>query len=214
MKLLADVYRRRLLIATRSYSVKPTNFNYCVEAVKSTDYNTYLSTLIVPQPFLRPAFAVKAFNAELMSIGQSRFDQRIAQIKLQFWKDQLDKVFKAGDSEKSLSEPISNELLAAVRRFNLTKSWFGRLVEARKQFLIAGQVKSLAELEKYGDAQMASVYYILLSCLDVKNVDCDHVASHLGLSIISQHFFTMFFLFENTVLLPFFSPLPLFYCFS
>ncbi len=185
MKLLANVYIKRIP-ATLNYSTKstrpnkPTNFSYCIDVVKSTDYNTYLSTLIVPQPYLRPAFAVKAFNTEIIQIGHSKYDQRISQIKLQFWKDQLDKIFKASDSDKSLSEPISNELLAVIKQFNLTKPWFSRLVEARKQFLNGGQIKTLADLEKYADAQMASVFYILLNCLNVKNPESDHVASHLS----------------------------------
>lgn len=169
-------------------------FNYCLEAVKSTDYNCYLSTLLMPEKFIRPAFAIKAFNYELLSIKKSKYDPRISQIKLAFWKEQLEKIFKISNSSKNkkaenessgntrLEEPISNEVLQAVKSYNLSKSWFNRLIDARKQFLATDQFKTMDELENYGDAQMASIYYILMNCMNIKknNIDCDHVASHLG----------------------------------
>lgn len=167
-------------------------FNYCLEAVKSTDYNCYLSTLLMPEKFIRPAFAIKALNYELMSIKKSKYDPRISQIKLAFWKEQLEKIFKISNSSKNkaenessintrLEEPISNEVLQAVKSYDLSKTWFNRLIEARKQFLATDQFKTMEELENYGDAQMASIYYILMNCMNIKNnLDCDHVASHLG----------------------------------
>ena len=161
------------------------NFNYCVESVKSTEYNTYLSTLIVPQNLIRPSFAIKAFNIELMSIKKSRYDQNLSQIKLMFWKEQVDKIFQISKGNEvtgnKLNEPVSSELLSMVKTHDLSKAWFNRLIEGRKKFLSTDQFKSMDELEKYGDSQMASIYFILLSCMKVRNnVDCDHVASHLG----------------------------------
>jgi phytoene/squalene synthetase len=167
-------------------------FNYCLQAVKTTDYNCYLSTLLVPENLIRPAFAIKALNYELMSIKKSNQDPRISQIKLTFWKEQLDKIFKISNSVKNnkeiessmllrLQEPISNEILQVVKNYNLSKSWFNRLIDGRKSFLATDQFKNMDELERYGDAQMASIYYILLNCMKVNNnIDCDHVASHLG----------------------------------
>jgi len=159
------------------------NFKYCLNSVKATDHNSYLSTLLTPQPIIRSAFAIKAFNIELMSIGKSKYDARLSEIKVQFWKDQLEKIFKISksDDEKAyLQEPISNELLHMVKSHGLSKPWFNRLIESRKKFISTEQFQTLDELEKYGDGQIASIYYILLDCLAIKNVDCDHVASHLG----------------------------------
>ena len=67
-----------------------------------------------------------------------------------------------------------------VKSHGLSKPWFNRLIESRKKFISTEQFQTLDELEKYGDGQIASIYYILLDCLAIKNVDCDHVASHLG----------------------------------
>lgn len=58
--------------ATKASSVDNLNknFKYCLNSVKSTDHNAYLSTLLTPQSIIRSAFAIKAFNIELMSIGK------------------------------------------------------------------------------------------------------------------------------------------------
>ena len=77
---------------TKTYSVQTkvikTSFDYTIDVVKKNDYNTYLSTLLTPEPVLRAAFALKAFNIELLSMYRSSLDTKsqISLIKLQFWK--------------------------------------------------------------------------------------------------------------------------------
>lgn len=51
-----------------SQSKLAPNFNYCLESVKSNDYEAYLATLAGPKQILRSAFAIRAFNIELLSI--------------------------------------------------------------------------------------------------------------------------------------------------
>jgi hypothetical protein len=34
---------------------------------------------------------------------------------------------------------------------------------------------------------MSTIYFILLKCMNIKNVDCDHVASHLGRYTVYSH---------------------------
>ena len=75
---------------------------------------------------------------------------------------------------------MSNELSAIIKNHKLNRVWFNRLIEGRRQFFNTQQFRTLEDLEKCADASMASEYYILLNCMNVKNVDCDHAASHLG----------------------------------
>jgi hypothetical protein len=81
--------------STKTYSARATviksNFDYTIDVVKKNDYNTYLSTLLSPEQVLRAAFALKAFNIELLSMYRSSLDTKsqISLIKLQFWKVRL-----------------------------------------------------------------------------------------------------------------------------
>lgn len=156
-----------------------SNFKYCIDLLKNNDPNGYYATLLTPQPALRTAFALKALNVELFSIKRAYKETRIAEIKLQFWKDQLNAIFDK-ESKIKLNEPISSEIALAVRNQNLSKIWFTRLIEGRKHFLTIQQFKDLNELEKCAEASYSSIYYIIFNSLNVKNVDCDHAASHLG----------------------------------
>lgn len=44
------------------------NSKYCMESVKTNDYDAYMSTLVGPKKVLRAAFAIRALNIELLSI--------------------------------------------------------------------------------------------------------------------------------------------------
>jgi NADH dehydrogenase [ubiquinone] 1 alpha subcomplex assembly factor 6 len=156
-----------------------SNFKYCIDLVKTNEPNCYYATLLTPQPALRTAFALRALNIELFSIKRAYKETRIAEIKLQFWKDQLNAIFDK-ETKMKLNEPISSEIALVTRNHNLSKIWFTRLIEGRKHFLTTQQFKDFNELEKCAEASMSSVYYIIFNSLNVKNVDCDHAASHLG----------------------------------
>jgi NADH dehydrogenase [ubiquinone] 1 alpha subcomplex assembly factor 6 len=175
-------------IREASTSKKQSNFEYCVDLVKINHYNSYIETLLLPESIIRSSFAVKALNIELHSIAKASFkDNQLSQAKIQFWKDQIDKIFRvihdksAGDNKKlKFFEPVSNELTLAIQTHDLNKVWFNRLIEGRKSFFSTEQFKSLDELEKCADSSMSSIHYILFDCMNIKNVDCDHAASHLG----------------------------------
>ena len=80
-----------------------------------------------------------------------------------------------------MNEPISNELKYLVEKHKINKVWLNRMIDGRKQFFTS-QFKTIDHLENCADLSMSSIYFILLKCMNINNVDCDHVASHLGKS--------------------------------
>ena len=161
---------------------KLSDFKYCIESVKTNDFDSYLASVLTPKKITRAAFAVRAFHIELFSIKKYQKESQISMMKLQFWFDQFNKIFdgiKKGENIE-LFEPVSNELNAVIRHHNLSKVWFTRMIEGRKHYFSTQQFATLEELEKCADASMSSIYYILFNCMNIKNVDCDHAASHLG----------------------------------
>jgi phytoene/squalene synthetase len=177
---------KRTLKQLNNKEKSKTDFDYCLNLVKSTDYDLYLSTLLL-NDFIRPAFAVKAFQIELFSIRtSSQMDVSIAEMKIQFWKDQINKIYNSNDQQQviKLFEPISNELALLIKSYKVKQSWFNRLIDGRKHLIKnQQQFPSFDELEKCADAVMSPVYYILLNCLNINNIDCDHAASHVSKSI-------------------------------
>ena len=67
---------------------KKNNFDFSLDVIKQNDFNSYLSTLLAPEPILRASFAIKAFNIELLLINRSNNDTKsqLSLMKLQFWK--------------------------------------------------------------------------------------------------------------------------------
>lgn len=165
--------------ATKSTGKKQTDFQYCMDLVRTNDFEAYLTTLLSPKEVMRAAFALKALNIELASIGRSR-EPKISIAKLQFWKDQIERIFQHTNKDKTikLHEPISNELAIIIKSHSLNKTWFNRIIEGRKNFLNMQQFKNVEELEK--NADYSNIYYILFNCMNIKNVDCDHAANHIG----------------------------------
>lgn len=170
----------RLTLNTVRYSSRQNNFQYCIDLVKTNDYESYLTTLLTPKQVLRPAFALKAFSIEITTIGKSAFDSRIGEAKLFYWKDQIDKVFTAVNDKElaKFNDPICQEIYLMSKHFNITKSRFSRLIDAKKNFLTIQQFKSCDELESFAD--FSNLNYILFKCLGVNNLDCDHATNHIG----------------------------------
>ena len=96
--------RRRFYSTTNSTPSNSSNFNYCVESVRTNDFNTYIETLVTPSSAMRAAFAVRAFHIEVMSVARrtqsaasssSGAVPSTAEMKLLFWREQVDRVFHA-----------------------------------------------------------------------------------------------------------------------
>lgn len=69
------------------------NFKYCLESVKTNDYDAYLSTLVGPKEITRAAIAIRAFNIELLSIAKYNREVNVSLAKVGliqvfvFWQD-------------------------------------------------------------------------------------------------------------------------------
>lgn len=197
---------RWMLVSHRGKSTNSrvaANLKYCLESVKENDYEAYLSTLVGPKQIIRAAFAIRAFNIELLSIAKYNREVNVSlakvsinetlvcvrkhsnwsSFKLQFWKDQIDKIYGSitpgnVDRISKLNEPISHELSIIIRKHDLSKAWFTRLIDGRRFFFSVPQFTNLTQLEQCAD--LSNPHYLLLQCMGQKSVDCDHAASHLG----------------------------------
>lgn len=170
----------KLSVNSVRYASKQSNFQYCIDLVKNNDYDSYLTTLLTPKQVLRPAFALKAFNIEISTIGKSTLDNRVSEAKIIYWKDQIDRVFSSlkNNEQTSFNDPISQEIYLMAKHFKLSKVRFSRFVDAKKNFLSIQQFKNCDELESFAD--FGNMSYVLFSCLGLNNVDCDHAANHIG----------------------------------
>jgi NADH dehydrogenase [ubiquinone] 1 alpha subcomplex assembly factor 6 len=191
LKLSSNYLNSKCLYSKNDSKQQSTGFSYCVNSVKENDFESYLALLTTPQEIIQPAFVVKAFNIELQAIGRSAREPKISEIKLQFWKDQIDKIYSENKELVSNSgEPVSKQLLKIIERHKIKKLWFNRLIDSRRMFF-KSHFKTIDDLEKCAD--LGNTFYILFDCLNLKNVDCDHAANHLAkaqlLCVIARNIF-------------------------
>lgn len=67
---------------------------------------------------------------------------------------------------------------------DLSKSWINRIISARENYKYQNSVLStMHDLETYAENTAASLLYLELEALGIKDVNADHCASHIGKAI-------------------------------
>ncbi|KAM8721197.1 hypothetical protein ACLKA7_007120 [Drosophila subpalustris] len=154
---------------------------YCMGLVEKYDYENYLSTLLLPKELRPAAFALRAFNVEISrSVGAQISEPQIAKMRLKFWYDSIDKCFEPEGSKSYVKDqPVLRELKRTIGARRINKIYLRRLVTARERS--SNQAfETLRELEDYADQTCSSLLHLLVELSDVKDLQVDHAASHLG----------------------------------
>ncbi|XP_074510550.1 NADH dehydrogenase (ubiquinone) complex I, assembly factor 6 isoform X1 [Sebastes fasciatus] len=162
--------------ATSATGDSQLNEKYCLDLVRSRDYDGFVSSLLLPEEARRSSLALRAFNVELAQVKDSVSQKTIGLMRMQFWKTAIEEIYK----DDPPNQPISAELWRVVRKHYLTKRWLLRIITEREKDLDDRAYRNLQELEKYSENTQSSLLYLLLECLGLKNVHADHAASHIG----------------------------------
>ncbi|XP_070691791.1 NADH dehydrogenase (ubiquinone) complex I, assembly factor 6 [Pempheris klunzingeri] len=149
---------------------------YCLELVRSRDYDGFMSSLLLPEEARRSSLALRAFNVELAQVKDSVSQKTIGLMRMQFWKTAIEEIYR----DDPPNQPVSGELWRAVRKHYLTKRWLLRIITEREKDLDDRAYRNLQELEAYSENTQSSLIYLLLECLGFKDVHADHAASHIG----------------------------------
>ncbi|XP_061771428.1 NADH dehydrogenase (ubiquinone) complex I, assembly factor 6 isoform X1 [Nerophis ophidion] len=152
------------------------NEKFCLELVRSRDYEGFVCSLLLPEGARRSALALRAFNVELAQVKDSVSQKTLGLMRMQFWKTAVEEIYR----DKPPNQPVSNELWRVVRKHRLTKRWLSRIITERENDLDDRAYRNLQELESYAENTQSSLLYLLLESLGVKDVHADHAASHIG----------------------------------
>ncbi|XP_061304056.1 NADH dehydrogenase (ubiquinone) complex I, assembly factor 6 isoform X2 [Pezoporus occidentalis] len=97
-------------------------------------------------------------------------------MRMQFWRDAVEGIY----CDNPPHQPIATELWRAVKRHNLTKMWFMKIIDEREKNLDDRAYRNIQELEKYAENTQSALLYLTLEMLGVRDVHADHAASHIG----------------------------------
>lgn len=127
---------------------------------------------------MQPAyFAIRAFNIELARIPDVVSMPQIGAMRMQFWRDTIDKTFKGTPP----LEPVAILLAAYLDQgYKMSKTWFQRIISARDRKLTHPGFTNMEELESYAESTYSTLLYLTLSALPLEALTTDHLASHVG----------------------------------
>ncbi len=84
-----------------------SNEQYLRNYVRNTDYNLYLLHFFAPRPHRLKILALMGLHCELRSIPQKVQDPMMMLIRLQWWRDEIEKMI---NNEMHVDSPILNTL--------------------------------------------------------------------------------------------------------
>ncbi|XP_064466482.1 NADH dehydrogenase (ubiquinone) complex I, assembly factor 6-like [Ornithodoros turicata] len=173
-------YYRILFTNERRYKftqVTPqSNAHYCMDILKKYDYENFLCCLLLPKDIRRSAISIRAFNVELSQIRDLVSKPEIGRMRIQFWRDALENIY----NESPPQQPVAMELALAVQSKRLSKHWLNRMIDSREDLITDRPHTTLQNAEDYAERSISSTLYLILQASGIQDVQCDHVASHVG----------------------------------
>eukprot|EP01018_Ginkgo_biloba_P012742 Gb_04593 [translate_table: standard] len=162
---------------TSTSSSLRTALSYCVQQVRSYDYEHYLCLLQLPTSLRKAAFVLRAFNVETARIRDNVSDGKLALIRLFWWRDIIDSIYR----NNVVEHPVAQALASIIHEYKLSKHWFKRSIEARiADSEMEGAPLSLVDLEQYAENTASVLMYHILQAGGIQSTAADHAASHIG----------------------------------
>ncbi|KAG9295945.1 hypothetical protein G9A89_011797 [Geosiphon pyriformis] len=143
------------------------------------DYDNYLCSALYPRHLRHVHLGIRAFNLELAMVRDTVSNPIIGKMRMQFWRDAIDNVFKGQPPR----QPIAQVLFFSLSQCKLSPLFFKRIIDERAANLDDPPFMSVHDLETYTENTVSCLLYLHLESLSVKTIQADHAASHIGKAI-------------------------------
>jgi len=148
--------------------------SYCAELVRRDDSDRYVTALFAPIARRADLLALYAFNAEVARSREAVSEPMLGHIRLQWWRDVIDECYGGEPRHHQVVEPLA----AAIRRHDLPRTLFDRLLEARTMDFSDTPPETLGRLVAYADATSGDLTRLALYVLGITN-EATHEAGGL-----------------------------------
>lgn len=130
----------------------------CGRIVRDLDRDRYLTAVIAPPEVREALFALYAFNVEVAKTREMVSDPMMGQIRLQWWRDSIDGVYEGNERRHEVVTPLGE----TVRRHELDRDLFFRIIDSRERDLADEPPATVAELERYADVSAGTLLLLAL----------------------------------------------------
>ena len=134
------------------------SLSYCAEQVRQFDHDRFLTVIFAPAAVREHLFALYAFNIELAKVREVVTEPLIGQMRLQWWRDTLDRLY-AGET---VAHEVARPLQAAILSRGVARSSFDPLIDAREFDLDKDAPADIVALLAYAEGTCAPVLAIAL----------------------------------------------------
>ena len=164
--------------------------DYIASLVSHDDRDRFLTAQFAPAEARADVLALYAFNVEVARIRESVSETLVGAMKLQWWRDLIATIYDRGaaPSAESLAgtplkgNPVVEALAAAISRHGLTRAYFETLLEARARDLEEDPPTDVLELEAYAEGTSASLTWLALEALGVRDEASRGAGRHVGIA--------------------------------
>jgi len=144
--------------------------------VRRYDRDRFVTALFAPPDRREDLFTLYAFNIEIARIRETVSEPMLGQIRLQWWRDTMDRVCAGSPAH----HPLADELSELILRRSLPRPLFDRLIEARELDMLDQPTESLAHLRQYVDDSAAGLSALAALVLGGEDAATREAARHVG----------------------------------
>ncbi|KAI0874420.1 squalene/phytoene synthase [Hypoxylon argillaceum] len=158
---------------------------YCVAQLRQSDYDAFLIRNFIPESRRDAYDAFRALNLELVRLPELVSNHTIGQLRIEFWRDAVNKTFAGRPPKEPIMILLHNVLsrLADTEPENSPSSirfWLLRMISTREKHMDNRPFPTLSALEEYAENTYSTLMYATLAALSVQSMHVDHLASHIG----------------------------------
>jgi len=154
---------------------------YIGDLVRARDQDRFWSALLVPEPQRSDLLALYALHVELVRIADQVSEPQLGEIRLQWWRDALDGVLRAGGSG---DHPVLEPLARAVRRHELPSDTLQDMINAHQFDLYPELLPDHDALGRYMAETIGPLFRLGLTILGASDRDalCARATEAFGLT--------------------------------
>ena len=117
---------------------------YCQDRAAKSGSSFYYSFLFLPPEQRQAMMALYAFCREVDDVVDECHDENLAQIKLQWWRDEIKRLFDGAPQH-----PVTKALVGPIERYNLAQEHFQEVIDGMGMDLEYNSYPSFKELSLY-----------------------------------------------------------------
>ncbi|MGE4611944.1 MAG: squalene/phytoene synthase family protein [Paracoccaceae bacterium] len=140
----------------------------CAEIVRAGDPDRYLSAMTAPDVARDRLLVLYAFNLEIARVPWITNEEMIAEMRLQWWLDTIERIYEGKGSEHE----VASQLAKVIEVGNLPQTLFEEMVNARRFDIYREGHSGLSEFNAYINATSGNLMRLAAMSLDADDVAC------------------------------------------